>query len=170
MIIFETRRLLVRYLRDDDFDAFYSLCSDPEVMRYMGDGKPLAAEQTRGWIKTSQENYRKRGFGCFAIASRQNAQFLGFGGLVYPHNSSQVEIIYAFKPSCWGRGLVSEFIGAMLATGFERWQLPRIEASIDPRNSASIKAVQRIGMFFVRSGFDEANQPTLFYALDRPPC
>jgi RimJ/RimL family protein N-acetyltransferase len=169
MIVFETKRLLVRYLQDDDFDAFYSLCSDPEVMRYMGDGKPLTAELTRGWIKTSQENYQKQGFGCFALTSRQDAQLLGFGGLIYPHGSSQVEIIYAFKPSYWGRGLASEFVRAMIKTGFERWQLPRIEASIDPRNPASIKVVQRIGMVFVRSGVDETNQPTLFYALNRPP-
>ncbi len=169
MIIFETERLLVRYLRDDDFDAFYSLCNDPEVMQYMGDGKPLTAEQTRGWIKTSQENYQKQGFGCFALTFRQDGQLLGFGGLVYPHSSSQVEIIYAFKPSYWGRGLAGEFVRAMIKTGFERWQLPRIEASIDPRNPASIKAVQRIGMVFVHSGVDETNQPTLFYALNRPP-
>jgi RimJ/RimL family protein N-acetyltransferase len=56
----------------------------------------------------------------------------------------------------------------MVETGFERWRLPRIEASIDPRNPASIKVVEKLGMTFVRSDVDEYNQPTLFYALDNP--
>lgn len=80
-----------------------------------------------------------------------------------------VEIIYAFKRSCWSQEPAGEFVRAMIEVGFERWQLPRIEASIDQRNPASIKVVQRIGMVFVRSGVDETNQPTLFYALDCPP-
>jgi len=168
LLVFATERLLVRYLCDDDFEAFYIICSDPEIMRYMGDGTPLSAEQTRSWIKISQENYQKRGYGCFAITSRQDGQFIGFGGLARPASSLQVEIIYAFKLSCWGQGLASEFVRAMLATSFERWQLPRIEATIDPRNLASIKVVEKAGMTFVRSGIDEHDQPTLWYALDRP--
>jgi RimJ/RimL family protein N-acetyltransferase len=69
MIVFETEHLLVRHLQDDDFETFHALCSDPEINRYMGNGEPLTAEQTRTWIKISQENYQKRGNGCFAITS-----------------------------------------------------------------------------------------------------
>jgi RimJ/RimL family protein N-acetyltransferase len=114
MTVFETDRLLVLHLREDDFDAFYALCSDPEITRYMGDGQPLTAKQ-----------------------------------------------------SCWGQGLATEFARAMLKTGFECWRLPRIEASIDPRNKASLSVVHKLGMTFVRSDVDEYSQPTLFYALEK---
>lgn len=168
--VFETERLLVRQLQDDDFEAFHALNSAPDIVQFMGDGEPLTAEQTRGWIETSQNNYRTQGFGCFAITSRRDSQFVGFGGLVYPPDGSpRVEIIYAFKRPYWGQGLASEFAAAMLDTGFQRWRLPRIEATIDPRNQASIKVVQKVGMQFVRSDVDEHNQPTEFYALDNPP-
>jgi [ribosomal protein S5]-alanine N-acetyltransferase len=168
VIVFETERLLVRYLRDDDFEVLHALCSDPEIIRYMDNGEPLMAEQTKAWIKISQENYQKRGYGCFAITSRPDSQLIGFGGLSRPASNPQIEIIYAFKQSCWGKGLASEFTQAMLATSFERWQIPRIEATIDPRNPASIKVVEKAGMTFVRSGMDEDGRPTHWYALDRP--
>ncbi|GCE15185.1 GNAT family N-acetyltransferase [Tengunoibacter tsumagoiensis] len=168
MIVFETERILVRHLRDDDFEAFYALCSDPEIHRYMGDGKPLTAEQTRSWIQISQGNYRQRGYGCFAITSRLDSQMIGFGGIARPANNPHLEIIYALKPSCWGQGLASEFIKALLATSFERWQIPRLEATIDVRNHRSSKAIEKAGMLFVRSSVDEDGYTILWYALDRP--
>ena len=42
MIIFERERLLVRHLRDDDFDQLYALCRDPEIIRYMGNRQPIS--------------------------------------------------------------------------------------------------------------------------------
>ncbi len=168
MCIFQTDRLIVRYLQDDDFEAFHALCSDPEIVEYMGDGKPLTAEQTRQWIQISQNNYQNHDYGCFAILSRQNGEMIGFGGLIYPPGSTQVEIIYAFKEAYWGKGLASEFAYKMIETGFQRWKLPRIEASIDPNNAASLRVVQKLGMTHVRSDLDENQLPTEFYAIDNP--
>ncbi|GLV60926.1 N-acetyltransferase [Dictyobacter sp. S3.2.2.5] len=168
MIVFETERLLVRYLRADDFESFYALCSDPEVMRYMGDGEPLTAEQTRDWIDISKNNYQMRGYGCFAIVSRQDQQMIGFGGLARPARNPYLEIIYAFKKSCWGQGLASEFVKGLLKACFELWHLPRVEATIDPRNQASVKVVEKAGLRFVRSGPDEDGEIILWYAMDQP--
>ena len=168
MIVFTTERLLVRHLEDDDFEALYALCSDPEVTQYMGDNNPLTSEQTAEWIKTSQKNYLHQGYGCFAITSRPAGPLIGFGGLVRTHDSTGAEIIYAFSRSSRGHGLATEFSRAMLAAGFEHWHLPRIEATIDPRNTASIRVIEKLAMTFVRSGVDEHNLPTLFYALENP--
>jgi ribosomal-protein-alanine N-acetyltransferase len=168
MIVFNTERLTVRYLQNDDFDTFYAICSAPEVMHYMGDGKPLTAEQTRDWLRISRENYQKRGYGCFAIAERPNGLLIGFGGLTAPRPGRCIEIIYAFKKSHWGQGLAAEFARAMIETSFQRWNIPRIEASIDPRNIASIKTIQKLAMTFVRTALDENNLSTEYYALDNP--
>ena len=37
----ETDRLILRMLCEADFDCYAELCAEPEVMRYLGDGKPL---------------------------------------------------------------------------------------------------------------------------------
>src|SRR5262249_3835102 len=42
MLTLETDRLRLRMLREADLDAYAEMCADPEVMRYIGDGQPLA--------------------------------------------------------------------------------------------------------------------------------
>jgi RimJ/RimL family protein N-acetyltransferase len=39
--IVETERLVLRMLREDDFEAYARIFTDPEVTRYLGDGSPL---------------------------------------------------------------------------------------------------------------------------------
>ena len=41
----ETERLIVRHLRANDVDEMYHICSDAELMRFVGDGQPLKREQ-----------------------------------------------------------------------------------------------------------------------------
>jgi Acetyltransferases, including N-acetylases of ribosomal proteins len=81
---------------------------------------------------------------------------------------SDFDAFYALNATNWGQGLATEFVRGMLNAGFLRWNLPRIEASIDPQNIASLRVVQKVGMNFVRSGVDEHNFPTEYYALDNP--
>jgi RimJ/RimL family protein N-acetyltransferase len=38
----ETQRLILRGFREEDLDAYTQMCSDPEVMRYIGERKPLS--------------------------------------------------------------------------------------------------------------------------------
>jgi RimJ/RimL family protein N-acetyltransferase len=42
MVTLQTDRLILRVLRESAFDAYAEMCADPEVMRYIGDGQPLA--------------------------------------------------------------------------------------------------------------------------------
>jgi hypothetical protein len=37
--ILETKRLRLRPLRVDDFEPYHAMCSDPEVMEFIGQGK-----------------------------------------------------------------------------------------------------------------------------------
>jgi RimJ/RimL family protein N-acetyltransferase len=36
-----TSRLTLRMFTEADFEAYAGMCTDPDVMRYIGDGKPL---------------------------------------------------------------------------------------------------------------------------------
>ena len=42
MVTLETDRLFLRMFVEDDLDAYAAICTDPEVMRYHGDGKALS--------------------------------------------------------------------------------------------------------------------------------
>jgi ribosomal-protein-alanine N-acetyltransferase len=60
-------------------------------------------------------------------------------------------IAWMFKEEYWGQGLATEFGLAMVSHGFEKLSLARISATADHRDLASIAAMRRIGMRFVRS-------------------
>ena len=43
-VTLETERLTLRMLRDSDVDAYAEMVTDPEIMRFIGDGKPISRE------------------------------------------------------------------------------------------------------------------------------
>lgn len=162
-VVFETRRLQVRHLEDADLPDFYAVCSNPELMRYMGDGVPLTEEQTARWIQKSQENYRHHGYGCMAVIDKADGKFIGFCGIVYAPGSSDAEIIYALDKPYWGKGLAREVAGAMLEFGLNERHLDKILATIHPDNKASVKVVESIGMVFQYEKADEDGTPVLYF-------
>ncbi|WP_247217591.1 GNAT family N-acetyltransferase [Synechococcus sp. C9] len=165
MKILETDRLVLRQLQSEDLDEFYKICGDPEIMRYVGDGQPLSREQTQRWIKKSQENYQKYGFGCSAVVAKEDAYLIGYCGFVNPTTNGEAEIIYGFKKQYWGQGLASEAVKAMLDFGLERCGLRRVIATIDPSNQASIRIVEKCGMTYCEQRLDEHHLPEVVYAI-----
>ncbi len=167
MNILETQRLVVRHLRASDVDEMYAICSDAELMRFVGDGQPLKREQVEKWIEKSVDNYRRQGFGCSAVIDKSTARFAGYCGLVYGPGSEIVEIIYTLKKEYWGRGLASEVAGAMIDYGLNKLDLKRIMATIDPDNLGSIRIVEKLGLKFQEQRVDENNLPELVYMIER---
>lgn len=166
MKILETDRLFIRQLRPDDLDEFWAVCGDPEVMRHVGDGRPLTREQTQAWIEKSQENYRKYGFGCMAVVAREGGRLVGYCGLVSPTGDGAAELVYAFRKQCRGKGLASEAAGAMLEFGLRRCGLKRIVATIDPDNRASVRVACKLGMRYRERRLDEHGLPEVVYAIE----
>lgn len=78
-MIIETRRLILREYTMEDFDALYEILSDPETMQHYP--APYAPEKTRHWIEWNLENYRKFGFGLWAVVRKETGEFIGDCGL-----------------------------------------------------------------------------------------
>ena len=168
MKVFETERLVVRHLRPDDLDDFAALTGDPVVARYMDDGQPLSRELTERWIDVSLANYRERGWGCFGVTTKTDDRLIGFAGFARPPaRPGIVELIYAFATEHWGRGYATEVAGALVAFGFERGGMTRIEATVDPANEASARVLRKIGMTYVGREANDDGSETAFYAIER---
>lgn len=60
------------------------------------------------------------------------------------------EIGFVLRPDHWGRGLAGEAVEAVVRHGFTARGLVEIKANVDPRNSASLKLLRRLG--FVETG------------------
>ena len=166
MQVFETARLRVRRLQPLDLEEFHAVCSDPEVVRFMGDGQPVSRESTQKWIERSLRNYETLGYGTFAVIEKGSERFIGWCGLVHTDQTPDVEIVYAFAKDCWGKGYASELVPALMEYGFRTLKLSRIVATIAPENQASIHVVTKLGMRYDETRPDEHGLPTAFFSID----
>jgi RimJ/RimL family protein N-acetyltransferase len=110
---------------------------DTAAIRWVGDGEPLDEAQCRQWLEVTASNYRKRGYGLFAVVERSSNEVVGFCGLVHPGGQPEPEIKYAFKPRHWNRGYATEAVRSVLRYGAAEHGLERIIATVVPDNTAS---------------------------------
>jgi ribosomal-protein-alanine N-acetyltransferase len=147
----ETQRLLLRSFSIDDLDAFAALNADPDVMRYIGDGRPQSMEQTQIRLNAVLDHWKQHGFGLFTAIEKSSGEFVGFCGLKYLDTSSEIEVGYRLAKKFWGFGLATEAARVSLRYGFETLRLDRIVAVVQPENGASCRVIEKIGLRYVKN-------------------
>lgn len=140
----ETPRLLLRQFGLYDLDNLAALLSDEDVMRYVGDGKPVSREESDKALRSIIRHWADHGFGRWAVIDKETDSFAGFGGLRSLMGTP--EVVYHFAKDYWGRGLATELAIASLKYGFEEHQFDRIVAIAKPENLASIRVMEKAGM------------------------
>ena len=164
----ETPRLTIRGFETSDLRALYEICSDAEVMQFVGDNKPLTLEQCEQWIAISNANYERQNFGAMAVIENSGQDLIGYCGIVLGEDTNAPEIIYGFAKSAWGKGFASEAANAMLKHGFQTVKLERIVATADPENTASLKILeQKLGFTYTHTQDDVHGFKTAFFKLQR---
>jgi len=143
--VFRTDRLVVRRWRAADEPLVLALYGDRRVVRWVDDGQALSASEAAQWMEVTCNNYRKRGYGMFAVEDRHRAPPIGFGGLVHPGDQVDAEVKYALSPDVWGRGLATEFVQGLLGYGHRVHHLSRVIASVAAENVASQRVLLKSG-------------------------
>jgi RimJ/RimL family protein N-acetyltransferase len=146
MFLIETDRLHLRMFRPDDLDCLAALILDPDVMRYVGNGKPGTREEADAALKSIIRHWETHGFGRWAVVDKETQKFLGFGGLRSLFGTP--EVVYHFARANWGQGLATELARASLRYGFEEHHFDRILAIAKPPNAASIHVMEKLGMHY----------------------
>lgn len=160
----ETARLVLRRFTADDAEPLHRIQGDPEVMRFVGNNQPISLDETRLRIAKTIEHYASRGCGCFAVLDRSSGRLIGYGGFVF-RDPEPPELIYGFEKAAWGQGLGREVARAMVAHARERHRWPRIIATVDPANQASIRILRGLGMTWLADRLDEHGLPESLFEL-----
>jgi RimJ/RimL family protein N-acetyltransferase len=163
----ETPRLRMRPYTPDDFENFYLLGTDPEVMRYISNGKTRTREEAAEVFPKLVEHWHEHGFGVWVLEDRATSQYLGRCGLRYlPEGEGEIELLYTLLRHAWGRGVATEAATAALRYGFDVLKLPRIIAIAEPANRASWHIMEKLGMRYEKTimfkGFE-----VVWYAIER---
>jgi RimJ/RimL family protein N-acetyltransferase len=145
MITLETERLSLRMLRQSDFEAYAQMCADPEVMRYIGDGQPLARPIAWRNLAMMVGHWSLRGYGLWAVEERASGALVGRIGFWNPEGWPGFELGWLLRRSSWGQGYATEGARAALEFAFSQMQQPHVISLIHPENAASIRVAERLG-------------------------
>ena len=152
MDVIETERLMLRHLRVEDAEDLHRIYSNPETMKFMGQGS-ASVEETRGHIQNHIEKYYNNyGFGLWATVLKENNSLIGRCGLLYEdiEGIKDLELAYLLASNYWGQGLATEAARSIIKIGFDRYNFNRIIAVINPQNTASIRVAEKVGMNYER--------------------
>jgi len=165
----ETERLLLRRWRDEDLDAYASICADPEVMRYMGRGA-MIREQSAQSIERFVRHWEKHGYGLWAVEYKASGAFIGRIGLLHredsPEGQHRVEVAWLVDRRFWGQGLATEGAQASIRYGFEELTLERIISIALPQNVASRRVMEKAGLTLCGETRWQ-DHDVVWYAIDR---
>ncbi len=149
MTSLETSRLVLREFRERDWQDVHEYASDPEVVRYM-DWGPNNESITRNFVRSAisqRDEEPRKDFEFAVILTDHDHRLVGGCGIHVSHPERREGWIgYCFNKRFWGRGLGTEAAGALLRFGFGELGLHRVVATCDPRNVASIRVLEKIGM------------------------
>jgi RimJ/RimL family protein N-acetyltransferase len=146
-----TSRLHLRAPRAEDAGAMFAIYADPRVCRYLPWGAwtsiDVAHERTGRYVREMAAGESV----CLLIVRKQDGAVVGDCTLFnIDAQCRRAEVGFALATAAWGQGIVHEAVGALIRHAFEDMDLHRVEADIDPRNTASARSLERLG--FVREG------------------
>lgn len=147
-----TERLVLRPIVPDDAPAIGAYCADPDVTRYL----PFPALDAAGLAKRMER----------LVAATAPAEVGDVLGLAVEHEGvlvgdlmlrfsaahgedqppSIAELGWVFAPEYGGRGFATEATRALVDLAFGTYPLHRLMAQLDPRNTASARLCERLGM------------------------
>jgi RimJ/RimL family protein N-acetyltransferase len=142
----ETPRLILRMFREDDFEPYYArVCADADVMRYLGDGRPLT--RSEGWRQLAMilGHWQLRGYGLWAVEERATGELVGRIGLFNPEGWPGFEIGWVLAKASWGRGYATEGARRVLEHALTDLGQDHVISLIHPDNAASIRVAEGIG-------------------------
>lgn len=147
-----TDRLLLRPYRMADVDAVFEYGKDPEWGRYLDVPQPYTRRSAEADVARAVLADPEKA-PIWAIV-HENRVVGGISLTVYGPGAA--EMGYSLTRSLWGQGLMTEAVTAILAFGFEKAGLARIQASTDVRNAASWRVMEKVGM--TRTGIARQNR------------
>ncbi len=141
----KTGRLLLRTVRAEDAAAIYAYRSRPEVSRYQGRPKNLAAARRQTATAAATKPNTPRTWYQFAVIEAQSGALIG-DIAVHFKGGRQAELGYTLAPEYQGRGYASEAARGALGWLFGPMKIHRVTATADPRNKPSLKVMRRLGL------------------------
>ncbi len=147
-MILQTERLIIRNPEISDFDTYWMMKNDKETTFYTGGTTKLSKDEYFDKYKDFCDTFTKKNSSLYSIIEKDSMKYIGYCGFQYCELLNDMEILYGFARAWWNRGFAFESANSVISHGLNELELPRVSAAVNPKNIASEKILQKIGMQF----------------------
>ena len=143
----ETKRLLLRPFEENDAEAFFACCQNPNLGNNAGWAPHKTLNESREILHSAFIGQE----GIWAVTLKDTQQLIASIGIVPDpkRENPQVRMLgYWLDEPYWGKGYMSEAVQAVLNYGFNELQLSLITANCYPHNKRSQQVLKRNGFIY----------------------
>lgn len=171
----ETERLIIRSLTLEDEQAFIEMASDGSLDEIYGDCSECDKWMGQ-WVRDSMrleiENDPNHEYLAYVIEEKNSGQAIGSVGTSFYEDMQKVGITYFIGSGFRGYGYASEAVCAYVKYFFEHYNADILVATVDVKNEASCKTLERAGFVLTDTGmyqdmYDETEELRNFYEFRR---
>jgi RimJ/RimL family protein N-acetyltransferase len=167
--LFETPRLRLSPVCEDDARLLLQIWNDPTFIHYVSDRGIRTVEQAQQAIRDGPVHlFATYGYGPYRVERKSDGQSIGICGFFQREFLDDPDLGYAILPGFRGEGYASEAARQVLVIAGVVFGLQRIMALIAPENAASIHVIEKLGFQFDRRCRIDADDDTLVYRFEFP--
>lgn len=145
----ESQRLLFRRYLDTDFSFLHSMATDPEMMKYIGNGETRDKDGVLRFLYWVYQGYNEDPkTGLWMLERKSDGKPVGHAGLVPQKvdGDDEWEIGYWIAKEYWLQGYATEAAKVLRDYAFDELRKERVVSLIHPDNKASQKVAENCGM------------------------
>lgn len=144
-------RLDLRPMGAEDAGAWFGIMADPQVMRFWNHAPWRTLDEAHTALLADREDFAQGHLLKLGIYRRNSGELIGMCQCYhFDRDSRRGEIGYCLASGAQGQGFMGEALEHFIQYLSGTLNLRRLEAEIDPRNTASARILERLG--FVLEG------------------
>lgn len=166
-MVIETERLILREMKNDDFEALYRVLADSDIMQHYP--YTFDEKRVRGWITKNMERYALLGFGLWAVCLKETGEMIGDCGLTMQliNHTIKPEIGYHIRKDYQRNGYAKEAAIAVRDWTFDNTTFNMIFSYMKGTNVPSSSTAVSYGCRQVDEYLDEENEVTKVFGITR---
>ncbi|PGA02936.1 GNAT family N-acetyltransferase [Bacillus toyonensis] len=140
-----TERLIIRPFKGTDLQDVFAIYNNDDTCKYLLHKKWTHEDMQKRFDQKLANNVLTTE-SILSLAVIYRTKVVGDLSVWYTDMKDTVEIGYSFSNEVAGRGLATEAVSSLVFKLFDEFNVHRIQANLDARNTASQKLCERIGM------------------------
>jgi [ribosomal protein S5]-alanine N-acetyltransferase len=142
----ESARLVVRTVEAGDLADLLAVNGDDDVTRYLPYATWQSLDDGQAWLARMHALAASGTSAQLVLVDKASGRCIGSCLLFrLDEGSARAELGYVLGRTHWGQGLMIEALAAVISHLFGSGGLRRLEAEVNPANTASCRLLERLG-------------------------